>query len=61
MRKFAKPTAWIKQECTGWFMLEPSYSWVARDTWGNWVASGRTRKDCEANCRERGYVPRRDY
>ena len=54
-----KPTAWLKQEYVGWFGFEPVIKWIARDTWSNWVASGNTRKECEANCRMHGYVPRR--
>ena len=59
--RYRKPTAWMKRECTGWFMTELVVKWVARDTWGNFVASGRTRKECESNCRLHGYTPRRDY
>lgn len=54
-----KPTAWLKQEYIGWFGFEPVIKWIARDTWSNWVASGNTRKECEANCRMHDYVPRR--
>ena len=54
-----KPTAWLKKESIGWFGFEQVVKWIARDTWGNWVTSGKTRKECEANCRTYGYVPRR--
>lgn len=54
-----KESAYLKRESIGWFGFEPVVKWIARDTWGNWVASGKTRKECEANCRIHGYVPRR--
>ena len=41
-------------------MLERTKSWVARDDFGNYVASARTRKECEAECRRLGYCPERD-
>lgn len=41
-------------------MLERTKSWVARDTFGNYVASARTRKQCEEQCRHMGYCPEMD-
>lgn len=52
-----KPRAYLERVAVGWFMLDTVYMWIAEDTWGNRVASGRTRKECEANCRRAGYVP----
>jgi len=54
-----KKSAYLTREMTGHFMLTPTVSWIARDTWGNWITSGRTRKECEQNCRDLNYVPRR--
>ncbi len=54
-----KKSAYLKRESIGWFGFELVVKWIARDTWGNWVTSGKTRKECEANCRMHGYVPRR--
>lgn len=54
-----KESAYLKRESIGWFGFEQVVKWIARDTWGNWVTSGKTRKECEANCRIHGYVPRR--
>ena len=34
--------------------------WIARNDFGNGIAVGRTRKECEADCRRVGYVPRRE-
>lgn len=33
--------------------------WIARDKYGNGIVSANTKKKCEADCRELGYVPRR--
>lgn len=55
----SKPTAWIDRERTGYFMLEATAAWVGRDTFGNEIARARTRKDCEQDCRWKGYTPRR--
>lgn len=54
-----KPRAYMEKEIIGHWCFEPDVRWVARDRWGNWVASGRTRKDCEKECRTHGYVPER--
>ena len=54
-----KPRAYLEKEITGHWCFEPIVRWVARDRWNNWIASGKTRKECEAECRYRGYVPER--
>ena len=51
-----KEHAYLTKEQAGWFMLEYTYRWVARDCWGNTVASARTRKECEQETRRAGYV-----
>lgn len=58
MRK-RKPRAYLTKEIAGHLCFDPIVRWVARDYWNSWVASGRTRKECEAACRDRGYVPER--
>lgn len=55
-RKY-KPRAYLKKVQNGWFMLEPCFEWVAYNDWGNSVAWGKTRKECEKECRYNGYVP----
>ena len=55
-----KEHAYLKKEHTGWFMWEPMFRWVARDYWGHQVASGRTKKECQQETRQAGYVPE-DY
>ena len=57
--KERKPRAYLEKVCNGWFMLSPTYTWVARDYWGNAVGYGRTRKACKQDCRYHGYVPER--
>ena len=57
MSRQYKPRAYLERVRNGYFMTSYCYMWVARDTWGNWVASGRTRKDCESETRRAGYVP----
>lgn len=52
-----KPKAYLEKVRCGWFMFEPLYMWVALDRWGHSVARGKTRKDCERECRSAGYVP----
>lgn len=52
-----KPRAYLKKYITGYFGFEYSYHWVAKDCWDNSIASCKTRKECEAECRRRGYVP----
>ena len=59
MARQRKERAYLEFYRTGWFMGEYTYSWIARDYWGNYVASARTRKECEQECRYRGYVPER--
>lgn len=53
----SKPTAYLAKEKTGHFMLEYAYRWVARDRWGNLVASRRTKKECQQETRRAGYTP----
>lgn len=53
----SKPTAYLAKEKTGYFMLEYTYRWVARDYWGNQVASGRTKRECQQETRRAGYTP----
>lgn len=55
-----RPTAYIKPYYNGYFFLERTVVWRATDRWGNHVASSRTRKECEAECRRAGYTPVRD-
>ncbi len=55
-----KPRAYLNKYRTGWFLFEPIYGWIAKDCWGNRVAYGRTRKECEKECRYAGYVPIRE-
>ena len=52
-----KPRAYLEKVCNGGFMLEYTYRWIAKDRYGHQVASGKTRKECEAECRHYGYVP----
>ena len=59
MARKKKPRAYLQREITGHWCFEPIVTWVARNDWGNWVASGRTRKECEEECRLYGYVPER--
>lgn len=49
--------AYLDYYRTGHFGFEYTYSWIARDAWGNTICSGKTRKECEAECRRRAYVP----
>lgn len=60
MARQHKPKAYLEKVQNGWFMLEPHFTWVAREYWGSAVAYGSTRKECEQNCRDRGYVPVRE-
>lgn len=55
--KRRKPRAYLSQICTGHFMLNPTFAWIARDDCGSEVARGRTRKLCEQYTRWAGYVP----
>lgn len=52
-----KESAYLKRESIGWFGLDSIVKWIARDTYGNWIASGKTRRECEANCRMCNYTP----
>ena len=52
-----KPTAYLTKVRDGYFMLEYTYRWVARDYWGHQVASGRTKKECQQETRRAGYTP----
>ena len=54
-------TAYIKPYYNGYFMFERTRTWIARDRFGNQVAGGRTRKECESETRRAGYTPVRDY
>lgn len=56
-----RPTAYLKPYYNGWFMLERTTTWKAVDQWGNTVARGRTRRECEQETRRAGYTPVRDY
>ena len=50
----------LRREIIGRWGFEPVVRWVAHDTWtGRWVGYGKTRKECEKDCREHGYVPER--
>lgn len=57
--KERKPHAYLEKVINGYFYFEPTTRWIARDRWGNWIASGKTRKECEKECRLYGYVPTR--
>ena len=57
MARKTKPRAYLTLERNGWWMGEYTYTWVARDTWNNYITSARIKKDCEKNCRYYGYVP----
>lgn len=56
-RHYRKPRAYLKQYYNGYFMLERCKEWRAEDSFGNYVASARTRKECEEKCRRLGYCP----
>ncbi len=55
-----KPRAYMRKEINGHWCFEPTVRWVARDIWDVLVASGKTRKECEKNTRDSGYVPIRE-
>lgn len=55
----ARESAYLTKEIIGHFMFELTVRWIARDYWGNWITSGRTRKECEQNCRDLNYTPKR--
>lgn len=54
-----KPRAYMEKKIVGHFCFEPIVEWIAYNYWGNSVAWGKTRKECEAECRRNGYVPER--
>lgn len=60
MARKSKPRAYIKKVFCGHWMFEPVSEWRAYNDWGNYVASGKTRKECEKECRLYGYVPEID-
>ena len=55
--KQRKPRAYLAKYRTGYFGLEYTYCWIAHDYWHHEVARGKTKKECEAECRRKGYVP----
>ena len=55
-----KPRVYIAKYRIGYLGLNYTYRWIAKDAWHNQVASGKTRKECEAKCRRNGYVPETD-
>jgi len=57
MKRQRKPRAYLKRVCNGWFGLEYTFTWIAYNDWGNSVAWGKTRRECERECRLYGYVP----
>lgn len=59
MRSY-KPVAYIAPYITGHFCFEPIKEWLAKDYWGQTVASGRTRRECERECSTAGYKPVRE-
>ena len=61
MPRKEKPRAYIAPYQNGWFMLEPCIEWLGKNDYNNTVAWGKTRKECERDCRRNGYVPVRDY
>lgn len=60
MAKREKPRAYVKPVINGYFMLEPCREWLGKNDWGNTVAWGKTRRECEKMCRQEGYVPVRE-
>ena len=60
MSRKRKLRAYLQKEITGHWLCDPITHWVARDEWTkNAIAYGRTRKECEQKCRDKGYVPER--
>ena len=53
-----KPSCFLSKECHGYFCMEPVFHWIARDSYRNTVAYGRTKSECAQNAREKGYTPR---
>ena len=60
MARKEKERAYIAPYENGYFMFEKTIMWMGKNAWGNSVAWGRTRKECERDCRRNGYVPVRD-
>lgn len=54
----SKPSCYLEKYRTGYFGLEYTYSWIARDNWNNEVARAKTKKECEYKARLNGYTPR---
>lgn len=58
--KSRKPTAYLAPYITGHFCFKPVREWLAKNDWGNTIAWGKTRRECEQEARRAGYVPVRD-
>lgn len=58
--KTRKPVAYIAPYFVGYWMMERVVAWVGKDYWGNEVGRGKTRKECERDCRAHGYTPVRE-
>jgi len=54
-----KPRAYLTKKTIGHFMYKPVIRWVAYDEWSRFITTGKTKKECEAECRRYGYVPER--
>ena len=54
-----KERAYLKKEFVGRWGFEPVFHWIARDAWDNYITQAKTRRECEAMCRDHGYVPER--
>ena len=54
-----KPRASLEKKTIGYSFGLPQTEWVACNEWGNSIAWGKTRKECEADCRRAGFVPER--
>ena len=58
MSRHYKPSCYLEKKCIGRFGIEKIYKWIAYDRWNNEVARAKTKKECMANARANGYVPR---
>lgn len=58
--KSRKPVAYIAPYITGYFCFEPIKEWLGKNDYGNTVAWGKTRRECEKMCRQEGYTPVRE-
>ena len=58
--KKERPRAYIAPYITGYFGFEPVKEWLGKNDWGNTVAWGKTRRECEKMCRQEGYIPIRE-